>query len=124
MVSKLIRLFTVSALTALFFGGCSTDDRDFSLDLYLTVEGGTVAVQNALVHIYAPVDNTNIDYYLYSDEQGKVSINLKNKAVVEIVATKSPYKTCSFAELERGVKTVNLELKLYNDADNGCRDDQ
>jgi hypothetical protein len=124
MMSKLIRLFTLSAFTALFFGGCTTDDRDFSLDLYLTVEGGTVAAQNALVHIYAPVDNTNIDYYLYSDDAGKVSITLKNKAVVEIVATKQPYKTCSFAELERGVKTINLEMILYNDVNNGCRDDQ
>jgi len=123
-MSKLARLFTLSAISVLFFGGCSSDDRDFSLDLYLTVEGGTVAVQNALVRIYAPVDNTTVDYYLYSDEEGKVSITLKNKAVVEIVATKNPYKTCTFAELERGVKTINLELKLFNDVDNGCRDDQ
>tara|TARA_R110002050_G_scaffold110427_6_gene222660 strand:- start:9999 stop:10370 length:372 start_codon:yes stop_codon:yes gene_type:complete len=123
-MSKLIRLFTLSTILVLFFGGCSSDDRDFSLDLFLTVEDGTVAVQNALVRIYAPVDNTTIDYYLYSDEDGKVSITLKNKAVVEIVATKNPYKTCTFAELERGVKTINLELTLYNDVDNGCRDDQ
>jgi|TARA_R110000868_G_scaffold185583_6_gene427575 hypothetical protein len=123
-MSNLIRLFTLSAISVLFFGGCTSDDRDFSLDLFLTVEDGTVAVQNALVRIYAPVDNSSVDYYLYSDEQGKVSITLKNKAVVEIVATKNPYKTCTFAELERGVKTINLELKLFNDVDNGCRDDQ
>lgn len=123
-MSKLIRLFTLSTILVLFFGGCTSDDRDFSLDLFLTVEDGTVAVQNALVRIYAPVDNSSVDYYLYSDEQGKVSITLKNKAVVEIIATKNPYKTCTFAELERGVKTINLELKLFNDVDNGCRDDQ
>jgi hypothetical protein len=123
-MSNLIRLFTISALSVLFFGGCSTDERDFSLDLYLTVENGTIPAQNALVRIYAPVDNTTIDYYLYSDEQGKVTITEKNKAVVEIVATKNPYKTCTFAELERGVKTVYLELKKFNDVENGCRDDQ
>lgn len=123
-MSNLIRLFTISALSVLFFGGCDTDDRDFSLDLYLTVEDGTVPAQNALVRIYAPVDNTTIDYYLYSDVNGKVSITEKNKAVVEIVATKNPYKTCTFAELERGVTTVYLELTKFNDVDNGCRDDQ
>lgn len=123
-MSKSIRLFGLTAFLLAFLGGCSTDDRDFSLDLYLTVEDGTIAAQNVLVHIYAPVDNTTVDYYLYSDEEGKVSLTLKNKAIVEIVATKNPYKTCTFAELERGVKTINLDLKLFNDVDNGCRDDQ
>lgn len=111
--------------TALFLtASCSQDDRDFALDLYVTVEDGTVAAQNALVHIYAPVDNTTVDYFLYTNEEGKVSISLNNKAVVEIVATKRPYKKCSYAELERGVKTVYLDMTISGDPDSGCRDDQ
>ncbi len=110
---------------ALFLAGsCSQDDRDFALDLYVTVEDGTIAAQNALVHIYAPVDNTTVDYFLYTDEEGKVSISLNNKAVVEVVATKRPYKSCTYAELERGVKTVYLDMTISGDPDSGCRDDQ
>jgi len=110
---------------ALFLtASCSQDDRDFALDLYVTVEDGTIAAQNALVHIYAPVDNTTVDYFLYTDEDGKVSISLNNKAVVEIVATKRPYKSCTYAELERGVKTVYLDMTVSGDPDSGCRDDQ
>lgn len=110
---------------ALFLAGsCSQDDRDFALDLYVTVEDGTIAAQNALVHIYAPVDNTTVDFFLYTDEEGKVSISLNNKAVVEVVATKRPYKSCTYAELERGVKTVYLDMTISGDPDSGCRDDQ
>ncbi len=123
-MSKFYRSLLVLSLAFFVLGGCSKDDRDFALDLYVTVEDGTIAAQNALVHIYAPVDNTTVDYYLYSDEEGMVSISLKNKAVVEIVATKRPYKSCTFAELERGVKTVYLDMTISGDPDSGCRDDQ
>lgn len=99
------------------------DDRDYALDVFVTVRD-TVLTQNALVHIYAPVDESTVDYYLYTDEDGKVSIQLKNKAVVEIVASRSPYKACTFAELNRGVTRVDLDMKLFSAVDNGCRENQ
>jgi hypothetical protein len=123
-MSKFYRSLLVLGLAFTVLVSCSKDDRDFALDLYVTVEDGTIAAQNALVHIYAPVDNSSVDYFLYTDESGKVSISLKNKAVVEIVATKRPYKSCSFAELERGVKTLYLDMTISGDPDSGCRDDQ
>ncbi len=121
---RFYRSILVLGLALFLASSCSEDDRDFALDLVVTVEDGTIAAQNALVHIYAPVENTTVDYYLYTDENGKVSISLRNKAVVEIVATKRPYKSCTFAELERGVKTVYLDMTISGDPDSGCRDDQ
>lgn len=118
------RSFLLLCIAFFLTSSCSQDDREFTLDLYVTVEDGTIAAQNALVHIYAPVDNTSVDYFLYTDENGKVSISLNNKAVVEIVATKRPYKSCTFAELERGVKTLYLDMTVSGDPDSGCRDDQ
>jgi hypothetical protein len=123
-MTKLFRLLLVFSASILAFSSCEKDDRDFALDLFVTVEGGSIAAQNALVHIYAPVENTIVDYYLYTDETGKVSISLKNKAVVEVVATKRPFKSCTFAQLERGVKTINLDMTLSGDPESGCRDDQ
>lgn len=123
-MSGFYRSLLILSLPLFLASSCSQDDRDFALDLFVTVEDGTIAAQNALVHIYAPVDNTTIDYFLYTDESGKVSISVKNKAVVEIVATKRPYKSCTFAELERGVKTVYLDMTISGDPDSGCRDDQ
>lgn len=123
-MAKFIRVFVLSCASFFLFSSCEKDDRDYALDLFVTVNDGTVKAQNALVHIYAPVANTSVDYYLYTDEEGKVSVTLKNKAVLEIVATKRPYKSCSFAELDRGVTTVYLDMTISGDPDSGCRDDQ
>lgn len=123
-MSGFYRSFILLSMALFLASACEQDDRDYALDLFVTVEDGTIAAQNALVHIYAPVENTKVDYFLYTDEEGKVSVRLNNKAVVEIVATKRPYKRCSFAELERGVKTVYLDMKISGDPDSGCRDDQ
>lgn len=121
---KFIRVLVLSCASLWLFSGCETDDRDYALDLYVTVQDGEVAAQNALVHIYAPVENTTVDYYLYTDEEGKVTLTLKNRAVLEIVATKRPYKSCTFAALDRGVTTVYLDMTISGDPDSGCRDDQ
>lgn len=123
-MSRIYRYILLLSLAVFLAGSCEQDNRDFALDLYVTVEDGTVAAQNALVHIYAPVDNSAVDFFLYTDEEGKVSISLKNKAVVEIVATKRPYKSCTYAELERGAKTQYLDMTISGDPDSGCRDDQ
>ncbi len=123
-MTKFIRVFVLSCASFFLFSGCEKDDRDYALDLYVTVNDGKVKAQNALVHIYAPVDNTSVDYYLYTNEEGKVSVTLKNKAVLEIVATKRPYKSCTFAELDRGVTTVYLDMTISGDPNSGCRDDQ
>lgn len=104
-------------------GSCEKDETDYSLDVIVTADEN-VRAANTLVHIYAPVENTFVDYYLYTDDEGMVSVQLSNKAVVEIVASKPPYKGCSFAELDRGHKTVTLNMLLYNDENNGCRDNQ
>lgn len=121
-MNRFLRL-TLSFSFLVLLSSCEKDETDYSLDVIVTVDGN-VRAQNALVHIYAPVDNTFVDYYLYTDEEGKVSIQLPNKAVVEIVSSKPPYKGCTFAELDLGHKTVRLNMLLYNDENNGCRDNQ
>ena len=102
--------------------GCETDESDFTLEVRVTVDDGQVAAQNALVHIFAPVPNTTVNYYLYTDEDGMVSLTLKNKAIVDIVATKNPFRSCTFAEIDRGVNRVDLDMTIYGDPDSGCRD--
>ena len=105
------------------FSGCGKDKEDYTLELSVTVQDSILA-QNALVHIYAPVENTNLDFFIYTDEAGKATLTLANKAVVEIVSTKAPYKGCTFAEIDRDGIKVNLDMKLYNDENNGCRGNQ
>lgn len=105
---------------------CEKDNRTYALDVVVSIDDSS-RVSNALVHIAAPVDagaKPLIDYYLYTNEEGVVSIELQNKAVVEIVATKPPYKACGFAELDRGVTTTYIDLKPFNDENNGCRNNQ
>jgi hypothetical protein len=123
MLSKVRSLF-IGAVVIALFAGCEKDERDFGLDIKVTVNNGAVAAQNALVHVYAPVEGTVVDYYLYTNEDGMVSLDFPNKVIVEIAATKSPYKGCTFAELERGLTTVNLDIRLFDDENNGCRENQ
>ena len=40
-MSKFYRSLLVLSLAFFVLGGCSKDDRDFALDLYVTVEDGT-----------------------------------------------------------------------------------
>ena len=108
--------------TALLLG-CEKDEKNYRLDLTVTVQD-SIKAQNALVHIYAPVENSFVDFFVYTDENGRASIKLKNKAVVEIVATKAPYKGCTFGEIDRDGTSVSLDMKLYNDENNGCRGNQ
>ncbi len=108
--------------TALLLG-CEKDKKNYRLDLTVTVQD-SIKAQNALVHIYAPVENSFVDFFVYTDENGRASIKLKNKAVVEIVATKAPYKGCTFGEIDRDGTSVSLDMKLYNDENNGCRGNQ
>lgn len=120
-----IAFVLITGLTLLNWS-CEKDNRSYALDVVITVNDST-RVANALVHISAPVDAGTkplIDYYLYTNEEGVVSIELDNKAVVEIVATKPPRKACGFAELDRGVTTTFIDLKPFNDENNGCRNDQ
>lgn len=102
---------------------CEKEEKNYRLDLTVTVQD-SIRAQNALVHIYAPVENTFVDFYIYTDENGQATVELKNKAVVEIVATKAPYKGCTFAEIERSGTSTSLDMKFYNDENNGCRGNQ
>ena len=122
-MKRIISAFVVIAAVLALSPGCEKDERNYALDVYVTAQDSILA-QNALVHIYAPVDNSFVDYYLYTNDNGKVSIELDNKAVVEIIATKQPYKGCAFAELDRGVTRVDLDMKLFSDENNGCRENQ
>lgn len=122
MKNAFLRLSLLGLLTLGFFS-CEQDERDYALDVIVTVND-SIRAQNALVHIYAPVENTNIDIFRYTDERGMVSIQQPNKAVLEIVASRPGFKACSFAELDRGLTTVQVDLKPFDNQDNGCRNNQ
>lgn len=122
-MKNIVRLVFSASLLTLFLGSCEKEESNYTLELYVTVED-TVRAQNALVHIYAPVENTNLDFYIYTDENGRADLKLKNKAVLEIVSSKAPYKGCTFAEVGRSGTKVFLDMKLYNNENNGCRGNQ
>jgi hypothetical protein len=118
-----IILGCVSLFLAALFASCNKEEENYRLEVTVTVQDSILA-QNALIHFYAPVEGTFIDYYEYTDENGKASIRLLNKAIVEVVASKPPYKGCSFAEIDRDGVSLNLDMKFFNDENNGCRGNQ
>lgn len=90
----------------------------YDLTIVITVDGD-IRTQNALVHIYAPVAETFIDFFAYSDENGEIEVNLKNKAILQLVAQKGSFRGCNVAEINRGTQTVYVDVKPFG-VENGC----
>ena len=118
------RLITVIGALLLTFGAifitssCEKDTRDYELTVVVTTYD-SVKVQNALVHLYAPVSNSIIDYWYNTDENGETHFNFENKVIVEIEAAKGSFKACGFVEVERGENIIYIDLKPYG-THNGC----
>ncbi|MEQ9261985.1 MAG: hypothetical protein RLP14_02375 [Owenweeksia sp.] len=120
-MKKLLTLALLFSMTLMLSYSCSKDDDKYLLKVRVTVND-TITIQNALVHIYAPVSPTFVDYFIYTDENGETDeIKLNNKAIVEIFAGKGTFKGCGFAEIERGPQVVVVDMKAPSQEDeNGC----
>lgn len=103
------------------FGACKKELNDYDLTIRVTVND-SIQVQNALVRVYAPVKDSYLDYYQYTNEQGETTFNIDRKAVVEVVASKGGYKGCGFKELFNGANNLLvIDLKPFGDNENGCQ---
>lgn len=99
---------------------CEKDTRDYELTVVVTTYD-SVKVQNANIHLFAPVSNSFIDYWYTTDEKGEAKFKFDNKVIVEIKAAKGSFQACGFAEVERGENTIYIDLKPFQDqAHNGC----
>lgn len=116
-------LFSLILPAALALSGCSKEEGDYNLTVLVTVEDD-VKVANALVRVYVPLENSFIDYYHYTNEQGEAEFKFNNKVVVDAIATKGSFKACSFAEVERGENLLTIDLKPFGARDNGCDNTQ
>ncbi len=103
----------------LFFSGCSKDNLNHKLTV-VVVADDDVKVANALIRLYAPVDNSYIDWYVYTNEAGEAQFEFPNKVIVEVIASKGSFVGCNFAEVEEGENTVQVEIKEWGTDDNGC----
>lgn len=122
-MKKLLGGALAIAALGLIHSSCEKEPDNYDLEVIVSVQD-SIRVQNALVRIFAPIENSNVDYFLYTNEQGKVKVELDGKAVLDIVASKSPYLSCSFVELKPGLTTKRIDMTLSNDPNNGCEDNQ
>jgi len=125
IMRHLISLLSVIFITIGLFStsSCNKEIDSFELTVKVTVYD-SVDVQNALVHFFAPVDNTFLDFYVYTDESGEAVLTLENEAVVEIVAGKTSFRGCTFAEVDEEVQRARIDLKPESQSSiNGCVDD-
>ena len=117
---KLLTLTFVFSLVLALSSSCDKDKDKYLLKVRVTINDST-SVQNALVHIYAPVEATFVDYFLYTDESGETGdIRLNNKAIVEIFAGKGTFKGCNVVEVEQGPQVAVVNMKSIDDPNNGC----
>lgn len=119
-MKKRLTLLVIFIVGAMLSSSCSKEDDEYLLTVKVTVND-TASVQNALVRIYAPVEPTNIDAILFTDENGETeAFEVDNKAIVEIFAGKGSFKGCGFAEITRGPQTVIIDMKPGSNTQNGC----
>ena len=99
---------------------CEKDTRDYELTVVVTTYD-SVKVQNASVHLFAPVSDSFIDYWYTTDDKGEAKFSFDNKVILEIEAGKGSFQACGFVEVERGDNTIYIDLKPFADrAHNGC----
>ena len=103
----------------LILSNCSKDNSEYVLRVTVYADED-VKVANALIRVYAPVENTFVDLYLSTDEQGEAEFTFENDVIVDIIATKGSFKGCSFAQVKSGENKVKVFIKPYNADDNGC----
>lgn len=118
-MKKTLTLFTLFAAMLIAFS-CKKDNRPYKLTVQVYINDSLV-VQNALVRVYAPVENSFIDYYSYTNGNGESEFEFPNKAILEIEAGKSGYKGCNYVELERGTRNVRVDMFYYTDPKTGCK---
>ena len=119
-MKKLLTLAVLFSMIIMVSLSCSKDDDKYLLKVRVTFND-TTNVHNALVHVYAPVNSTFVDYFIYTDENGETGeIKLPNKAIVEIFAGKGTFKGCGFAEVEQGPQVAVVDMKPLGNTDNGC----
>lgn len=120
MKQHLIQIFAIAAL--LLHVGCSDDLNEFKLEVTVTIEED-VRVANALIFINVPgipEEESAVNIFAYTDEQGFAQLELKAESVVQVSASRPGYKRCKFVKIEPGSNQVTLDLLAFNDAENGC----
>ncbi len=117
---KKLGLAAVLALLLVSFGSCEKESNNYDLTVSVTVYD-SVKVQNALVHVFAPVKGSFIDYFQYTNEQGETVFKIDKKAVVEIGVSKGSFRSCAFKELFEGGNNIAVDLKAFGDEENGCQ---
>ncbi|AEV33322.1 hypothetical protein [Owenweeksia hongkongensis] len=116
VIGALLLLLGVAISTT----SCEKDTRDYELTVVITTYD-SVRVQNANVHLFAPVSNSIIDYWYTTDDKGEAKFSFENKVIVEIEVAKGSFQACGFAEVNRGENTIYIDLKPFVDrAHNGC----
>lgn len=103
----------------LFFSGCSKNNSKHNLTV-VVVADNDVKVANALIRLYAPVDNSYIDYFAYTNESGETSFEFEKEVVLEIIASKGSFVGCNFAQVKQGDTKVEVLIKDWGVDDNGC----
>ncbi len=111
--------FVLLAAGLFSLASCEKNNDDYVLNVIVTVNNET-RVSNATIRVYAPVSNRFDDLYYTTNENGEVSFTFSNEIVVDVIATKGSYKTCSFSRIEEGNNTLVVNLEPWASPYNGC----
>lgn len=122
-MKKLLSLIAILFIGIIIITSCERDERVYQMRVIVSIND-SIRAPNVLVHVYAPVDGTFIDYYDYTNENGEAPVmKFNNKVIVEITAARGPFKGCGFAEVERGPQDVYINITDAGEPDNGCLSD-
>lgn len=118
------KMFTASIALLLLFSGLSCEQEgndDYRLTVVVTVQD-SIRVQNALVRVWVPLENSSIDEYRFTNELGEIELKFDSPVVLDLRAGKAPYKRCSFVELKRGDNIKRMNMIPANNDNTGCNE--
>ena len=121
------KILSIFALTALLIGAgsCAKEETKFPFQIEILGENGN-AVQNAEVHAFVPLPNTDINFEGKTGIDGKVSFtHVGHEIIVQIQATKGDSlpaaSGCGYLKLEpEELVTTTVVVSEYNVDDPGC----
>ncbi|TVQ77056.1 MAG: hypothetical protein EA358_07600 [Flavobacteriales bacterium] len=115
--------FSIFATTLIGLSSCSQDDRPYEITVMVTVQD-SIPVRNALVRMFAPVENTIVDEYASTNEFGEARFVFDNKVFLEVHAVKGSWRKCDGVEINRGPQTMMINLYPFRDPRRTCSQQQ
>ena len=103
----------------LILAGCTKVDNTYKAELRVVTTTG-IPIQNCAVKLFVPVQESLV-FYDFTDENGIVKFEIKNKAFYDVKIWKGTWRGCGYVEFMKGeTVTKDIFIRTWGDPLNTC----